>query len=248
MIYGFVKQSNGHIKIYSEQGHGTTVRIYLPEAGRPAEPAAMAPSQNIEGGHETILIVEDDPLVRAFVVGIVESFGYVALTAVNAVEALAYIKSNSEIDLLFTDMILPGVFNGRQLAEIARQSRPLLKVLFTSGYSNETIIHNGHLDADVLMLTKPYRRLDLSQMIRTALAGCTDTRCRLLEVEQTCCASGTSFEFRPCRRQFYRPHHGGGLVVPAGSTRLPMCCGWVWGDIQPQGMLLALGVSKIHQG
>jgi signal transduction histidine kinase/CheY-like chemotaxis protein len=171
MIYGFVKQSNGHIKIYSEQGHGTTVRIYLPEAGRPAEPAAMAPSQNIEGGHETILIVEDDPLVRAFVVGIVESFGYVALTAVNAVEALAYIKSNSEIDLLFTDMILPGVFNGRQLAEIARQSRPLLKVLFTSGYSNETIIHNGHLDADVLMLTKPYRRLDLSQMIRTALAG-----------------------------------------------------------------------------
>jgi signal transduction histidine kinase len=171
MVYGFVKQSGGHIKIYSEEGHGTTVRIYLPQAegvAKSAEPASTLP---LEGGHETVLIVEDDHLVRELVVGQIKSLGYVALTAANAAEALNVIDSPREIDLLFTDMIMPGAMNGRQLAEKALQRRASLKVLFTSGYSNAAIIHHGHLDAGVLLLAKPYHKSDLARMIRTALAA-----------------------------------------------------------------------------
>jgi CheY-like chemotaxis protein len=172
MVYGFVKQSNGHIKIYSEEGVGTTVRIYLPQAegaALAAEAAASAPS--IEGGTETILVVEDDHLVRAFVVNQIKSLGYTTLTAVNAVEAMNFIDGPEAIDLLFTDMIMPGSMNGRQLAEKALLCRSSLKVLFTSGYSNEAIIHHGHLDAGVLLLAKPYRTSDLARMIRAALAA-----------------------------------------------------------------------------
>jgi signal transduction histidine kinase/CheY-like chemotaxis protein len=171
MVYGFVKQSNGHIKIYSEEGVGTTVRIYLPQAeGVPqAVEAPIAPG--IEGGSETILVVEDDHLVRAFVVNQIKSLGYATLTAVNAVEAMNFIDGPEAIDLLFTDMIMPGSMNGRQLAEKALQCRESLKVLFTSGYSNEAIIHHGHLDAGVLLLAKPYRTSDLARMIRAALVA-----------------------------------------------------------------------------
>jgi signal transduction histidine kinase len=171
MVYGFVKQSNGHIKIYSEVGHGTTARIYLPQAAGAVQPAELAIASSIEGGHETILVVEDDNLVRTFVVAQIESLGYVTLAAVNAAEALAAIDSPREIDLLFTDMIMPGPMNGRKLADAALQRRASLKVLFTSGYSQETIIHHGHLDAGVLLLAKPYRKSDLARMIRAALAA-----------------------------------------------------------------------------
>ncbi|WP_291864080.1 ATP-binding protein [Bradyrhizobium sp.] len=171
MVYGFVKQSNGHIKIYSEEGHGTTVRIYLPQATGVALPAKVASKQRIEGGHETILVVEDDNLVRTFVIGQIESLGYATLAAVNAREALVVIDGPQKIDLLFTDMIMPGPMNGRQLADAALQRRTSLKVLFTSGYSNEAIIHHGHLDAGVLLLAKPYRKSDLAHMIRAALAA-----------------------------------------------------------------------------
>jgi signal transduction histidine kinase len=171
MVYGFVKQSNGHIKIYSEEGHGTTVRIYLPQVVGLAEPVAAASPSSIEGGHETILVVEDDHLVRTFVVGQIQSLGYATLAAVNAAEALLVINGPQEIDLLFTDMIMPGSMNGRELARAALQCRAALKILFTSGYSNETIIHHGHLDAGVLLLAKPYRKSELARMIRTALAA-----------------------------------------------------------------------------
>jgi signal transduction histidine kinase/ActR/RegA family two-component response regulator len=171
MVYGFVKQSNGHIKIYSEEGHGTTVRIYLPQVAGIAEPAEAASTSSIEGGHETILVVEDDSLVRTFVVGQIQSLGYATLAAVNAAEALVVINGPQEVDLLFTDMIMPGSMNGRQLADAALQQRASLKILFTSGYSNEAIIHHGHLDAGVLLLAKPYRKSDLARMIRTALAA-----------------------------------------------------------------------------
>ncbi len=171
MVYGFVKQSNGHIKIYSEEGHGTTVRIYLPEVTGVA-PAAEAKSEpGIVGGDETILVVEDDDLVRAFVVGQIRSLGYTTLAAVNAREAMAVIDGSGKIDLLFTDMIMPGSMNGRQLADAAQQQRTSLKVLFTSGYSKEAIIHHGHLDAGVLLLAKPYRKSDLARMIRAALVA-----------------------------------------------------------------------------
>ena len=171
MVYGFVRQSNGHIKIDSEEGRGTTVRIYLPQAVGAAEPAGFARPSSVEGGRETILVVEDDHLVRTFVVGQIQSLGYATLAAVNAAEALVVIDSPTEIDLLFTDMIMPGSMNGRQLADKALQRRSSLKILFTSGYSNEAIIHHGHLDAGVLLLAKPYRKSDLARMIRAALAA-----------------------------------------------------------------------------
>ena len=171
MVYGFVKQSNGHIKIYSEEGHGTTVRIYLPQVTGVALPAEPVSERSIEGGHETILVVEDDNLVRTFVVGQIQSLGYATLAAVNAKEAMAIINGPERVDLLFTDMIMPGSMNGRQLADAALQRRASLKVLFTSGYSNEAIIHHGHLDAGVLLLAKPYRKSDLARMIRAALAA-----------------------------------------------------------------------------
>jgi len=171
MVYGFVRQSNGHIKIDSEEGRGTTVRMYLPQAVGAAEPAEFARPSSVEGGRETILVVEDDHLVRTFVVGQIQSLGYATLAAVNAAEALVVIDSPTEIDLLFTDMIMPGSMNGRQLADKALQRRSSLKILFTSGYSDEAIIHHGHLDAGVLLLAKPYRKSDLARMIRAALAA-----------------------------------------------------------------------------
>jgi CheY-like chemotaxis protein len=171
MVYGFVKQSNGHIKIDSEEGHGTTVRIYLPQAVGAAEPAELQSRSSAAGGRETILVVEDDHLVRTFVVGQIQSLGYATLAAVNAAEALVVIDSPTEIDLLFTDMIMPGSMNGRQLADKALQRRSSLKILFTSGYSNEAIIHHGQLAAGVLLLAKPYRKSDLARMIRAALAA-----------------------------------------------------------------------------
>ena len=171
MVYGFVKQSHGHIKIYSEEGHGTTVRIYLPQATDADRPTELVSEPGMEGGHETILVVEDDHLVRTFVIGQIQSLGYATLAAVNAREAMLVIDGPEKVDLLFTDMIMPGSMNGRQLADAAMQRRAALKVLFTSGYSNEAIIHHGHLDAGVLLLAKPYRKSDLAQMIRAALAA-----------------------------------------------------------------------------
>jgi signal transduction histidine kinase/CheY-like chemotaxis protein len=171
MVYGFVKQSNGHIKIYSEEGHGTTIRMYLPLAEGVARPVISARPTRLEGGHETILVVEDDQLVRASVVTQLKSLGYAALTAVNATEALVAINGPEKIDLLFTDMIMPGAMNGRELADEALRCRAALKILFTSGYSNAAIIHHGHLDAGVMLLAKPYHKSDLARMIRAALAG-----------------------------------------------------------------------------
>ena len=170
MVYGFVKQSNGHIKIYSEEGHGTTIRIYLPRAASVADPAMADGPPVLEGGRETILVVEDDNLVRTFVVSQIQSLGYLTLAAVNAAEAMAVIDGPQAIDLLFTDMIMPGSMNGRQLAAAALKRRASLRILYTSGYSNEAIIHHGQLDAGVLLLAKPYRKSDLARMIRTALA------------------------------------------------------------------------------
>jgi len=175
MVYGFVKQSNGHIKIYSEAGLGTTVRIYLPQATGLAQPITdeLASTSILEGGDETILVVEDDDLVRTFVVGQIQSLGYVALSAVNADAALVIINSAQTIDLLLTDMIMPGSMNGRQLSDAARRRRPSLRVLFTSGYTENTVIHYGRLDAGVLLLAKPYRKSDLARMIRAALGADT---------------------------------------------------------------------------
>jgi PAS domain S-box-containing protein len=171
MVYGFVKQSAGHIKIYSEEGHGTTIRMYLPPGtgASPASEAASTPS--IRGGHETILVVEDDKLVRDYVLTQLHSLGYITLDAANAAEALALVEAGHEFDLLFTDVIMPGAMNGRQLADEIQKGRPGLKMLFTSGYTENAIIHHGRLDSGVLLLAKPYRKSDLAGMIRRALDG-----------------------------------------------------------------------------
>ncbi|UFZ08606.1 ATP-binding protein [Bradyrhizobium ontarionense] len=170
MVYGFVKQSNGHVKIYSEEGHGTTVKLYLPRAaGAPELPAADTSRPAVARGDETILIVEDDALVRDYVVAQVRRLGYRTLAASNAAEGLVLIDNPERIDLLFTDVIIPGGMNGRQLAIEAAKRRPGLKVLYTSGYTENAIVHHGRLDADVLLLAKPYVSADLARMIRTAL-------------------------------------------------------------------------------
>jgi signal transduction histidine kinase/CheY-like chemotaxis protein len=172
MVYGFVKQSNGHIKIYSEPGHGTTVKLYLPQAtGATEAPEAEAGLSGAVHGDESILIVEDDALVRDYVVTQIKRFGYHTLAAGNAAEGLAIIDSPERIDLLFTDVIIPGGMNGRQLATEALKRRPELKVLYTSGYTENAIVHHGRLDAGVLLLPKPYLSSDLARMIRTALAS-----------------------------------------------------------------------------
>jgi PAS domain S-box-containing protein len=172
MVFGFVKQSGGHVKIYSEEGHGTSVKIYLPRATGPQQTAAEAlVSTEIEGGNETVLVVEDDTLVRRYVMTQIESLGYTTLEAANASDALRFIDEVPAIDLLFTDVIMPGGTNGRQLVEEALKRRPELKTLYTSGYTENAIVHHGRLDSGVLLLAKPYRKSELARMIRLALGS-----------------------------------------------------------------------------
>jgi nitrogen-specific signal transduction histidine kinase/CheY-like chemotaxis protein len=170
MVFGFVKQSNGHIKIYSEEGHGTTVKLYLPRAtGLDQTAAEVLEASRVEGGQEVVLVVEDDALVRRYVVTQIESLGYTTLEASNATEALNVIDNTAAIDLLFTDVIMPGPMNGRNLVDEALRRRPSLKTLYTSGYTENAIVHHGRLDSGVLLLAKPYRKSDLAKMMRMAL-------------------------------------------------------------------------------
>ncbi|HZL31566.1 MAG TPA: PAS domain S-box protein [Pseudolabrys sp.] len=170
MVYGFVKQSGGHIKIYSEEGYGTTFKLYLPQADSP--PATISETApQLESGNETILVVEDDPLVLSSVTTQLEGLGYTTLSAVNAAEALAIVDSGAAFDLLFTDVIIPGPMNGRRLAEEIARRRSPLKVLFTSGYTENAIVHHGRLDRGVLLLVKPYRKQDLAKLLRQSLAA-----------------------------------------------------------------------------
>ncbi|MEO8278517.1 MAG: ATP-binding protein [Ideonella sp.] len=170
MVYGFVKQSSGHIAIYSEIGQGTSVKLYLPrmrsDQGQPAEPEARIATV---GGSETILLVEDDEAVRSYAQAALRSFGYSVIEAADGASALALLRQNDRIDLLFTDVVMPGGMNGRALADAARELRPALRVLYTSGYTENAIVHHGRLDADAQLLSKPYRRSDLDRAVRAAL-------------------------------------------------------------------------------
>lgn len=170
MVYGFVKQSGGHIKIYSEQGHGTTIKLYLPPGEGTADVAASA-APHAEGGAETIFVVEDDTLVRNFVTAQLQSLGYRTVAAADSKAALQLIEAGQAFDLLFTDVVIPGGMSGRELAEEVAKRRPGLKVLYTSGYTDNAIVHHGKLDDGVMLLTKPYRRNQLAEMIRKALNG-----------------------------------------------------------------------------
>jgi CheY-like chemotaxis protein len=169
MVYGFVKQSNGHIKIYSEEGHGTSIKLYLPRAAENRQEREPQAAGELGGGGETILVVEDDPLVRQYASAQLAHLGYRAILTANGPEALAEVEKGTAFDLLFTDMVMPGGMNGRQLADAVRARRPDMRVLFSSGYTEDAIFHHGRLEPGVLLLPKPYRRSDLARMIRQAL-------------------------------------------------------------------------------
>jgi CheY-like chemotaxis protein len=172
MVRNFIAQSHGHIEAGGEAGRLSRVEIYLPKAAALVQsPADDAGASFIGGGDESILIVEDDVLVRKYVVTQVQSLGYRTFAAGDAREALAIIDTDENIDLLLTDVMMPGSINGRQLAVEASNRRPSLKVLFTSGYSENAMVHDGCLDAGVLLLAKPYRKQELAKMIRTALTA-----------------------------------------------------------------------------
>ena len=168
MVYGFVKQSGGHVKIYSEEGHGTTIRLYLPPANAAYE-EAIRPPPPLSRGNEIVLVVEDDPLVRNFAIAQLQSLGYQTVAMADGRAALAYVESGHPLDLLFTDVVMPGGMSGRDLADAVAKCRPGTKVLYTSGYTDNAIVHHGRLDQGVMLLSKPYRKPQLAQMVREAL-------------------------------------------------------------------------------
>jgi len=173
-VYGFTKQSGGHIKIYSEPGQGTTVKLYLPrlltardEIAEPAaDRAAPAAAQNA-----TILVVEDEEAVRASSVEMLRELGYAVFEAGDGPDALQILEQQPEIELLFTDVVLPAGLNGRQLAEEARRRRPELKVLYTTGYARNAIVHHGRLDPGVDLISKPFSYSALAAKVREVLEG-----------------------------------------------------------------------------
>ena len=170
-VYGFVKQSGGHIKIYSEVGQGTTVKIYLPRLAVDAQAleerndTALSDSD----GKETILVLEDDDDVRTFSVETLRELGYRVIEAHDGPSALRLLERQARVDLLFSDVVLPGGMTGAQVAEQARKIRPQIKVLFTTGYARNAIIHQGRLDKGVRLITKPFSSADLATKIRNVL-------------------------------------------------------------------------------
>ncbi len=169
MVYGFVKQSGGHIKVYSEVGHGTTVRIYLPRARQPEDVETDIETGPITGGSEMVLVVEDDEDVRGTVVDLLSELGYRVLRAKDAQSALAIVESGVPIDLLFTDVVMPGPLASPEMARKARERLPNIAVLFTSGYTDNAIVHGGRLDEGVDLLSKPYSREAMARKIRQVL-------------------------------------------------------------------------------
>nr|WP_250810442.1 PAS domain-containing protein [Neorhizobium tomejilense] len=169
MVYGFVKQSGGHIRIYSEPGNGTTVRIYLPRSMEDEDVVAENTGGAALGGNETILVVEDDEAVREITVSLLAELGYRVLRAKDADSGLAIIESGVPIDCLFTDVVMPGRLKSRDLAKRAKERLPHLGVLFTSGYTENSIVHGGRLDPGVNLLSKPYTREALARKIRQVI-------------------------------------------------------------------------------
>jgi CheY-like chemotaxis protein len=160
MVYGFARQSGGQVRIYSEVGQGTTVCIYLPryygEIAGDEEPATAADMSSPSGHSETVLIVDDEPTVRMLITEIIEELGYVAIEAAYSVAGLKLLQSDARIDLLVTDVGLPGGMNGRQMADAARVARSDLKVLFITGYAENSLLGNGRLAPGMAVMTKPF--------------------------------------------------------------------------------------------
>lgn len=171
MVYGFVKQSGGHVKIYSEAGEGTTVRLYLPRERADEDLETDVDMGAAIGGTETVLVVEDDEDVRNTVVDMLSNLGYRVLKARDALSALAIVESGVPIDVLFSDVVMPGPMRSPAMARKVRQRLPGIAVLFTSGYTDNAIVHAGRLDAGIELLSKPYTHEALARKIRHVLAG-----------------------------------------------------------------------------
>ena len=171
MVHGFVRQSGGEVRIYSEVGLGTTVCLYLPRfRGELEAPDAGPAEAPIEGGHgETIVVIDDEDAVRRLIVEVLEDAGYRVLTAADGPAGLRLLQADGRVDLLITDVGLPGGFNGRQVADAARTSRPDLKVLFITGYAENAVIGNGHLDHGMQVITKPFAMAALATRVRDIL-------------------------------------------------------------------------------
>ena len=169
-VYGFIRQSGGHVRIYSEIGEGTTVKIYLPRSFARDKPlaAGKAADDAPAGKREIVLVVEDDPDVRAYVVETLSALNYSVREAANAEAALSILDDSGPVDLLLTDVVMPGM-NGRNLAEAAKLRRPGLKVLYMTGYSRNAIVHQGRLDAGVSLMQKPFSQNVLAMRVRTML-------------------------------------------------------------------------------
>ncbi len=171
-VYGFVRQSNGHVRIYSELGEGTTIKIYLPRLlGSDEEPAEM-PAKSpvmVKGAGETVLVVEDEPDLRAYTVEALCDLGYRVLEAASGREALQIVERHPEIELLFTDVVLGNGMNGRALADEAARRRPGLPVLFTTGYTANAIVHHGRLDPGMHLIGKPFTYAELAAKVRRML-------------------------------------------------------------------------------
>ena len=171
MVYGFIKQSGGHVMINSEPGQGTTIKLYLPRVHQAEDALPDETAAPVCGGTETVLVVEDDDAVRETAVGLLSDLGYRVLKAREAMGALSVIESGVPIDVLFTDVVMPGPLRSPELARKARERLPRLAVLFTSGYTENAIVHGGRLDRGVELLSKPYTREALARKIRHVLAN-----------------------------------------------------------------------------
>jgi PAS domain S-box-containing protein len=174
MIYGFAKQSEGQVRIYSEEGAGTTMRIYLPrhrgEVDEEATPPKLSEAPRAQAG-ETVLIVDDEPTVRMLVTEVLDELGYAAIEAADGTSGLKVLQSDVRIDLLITDVGLPKGINGRQMADAARKGRPMLKVLFITGYAENAAVGDGHLEPGMHLLTKPFAMEMLASRIKTIITG-----------------------------------------------------------------------------
>ena len=173
MVYGFARQSGGQVRIYSEVGQGTTMCLYLPrDHGVSApEPPAETGDAHLQGAGEVVLVIDDEPAIRMLIADVLDDFGYTHIEAADGPSGLRVLESSARIDLLITDVGLPGGMNGRQVADAARVLRPELRVLFITGYAENAAVGNGHLERGMEVLTKPFAMEAMAQRIRRLVEG-----------------------------------------------------------------------------
>jgi len=173
MVHGFARQSGGQVRIYSELGKGTTMCLYLPRFAGPLEATEPLPEELAPGAGQgqTVLVVDDEESIRMLITDVLEEAGYRVLAAADGPSGLNILQSEVRIELLITDVGLPGGVNGRQLADVARTSRPKLKVLFVTGYAENAVVGNGHLEAGMAVITKPFAMATLAARVQEIIEG-----------------------------------------------------------------------------